>query len=639
MKQSIKLFPWVISVLLLSEILAGTITPASAETRNQLTVANLDTSQFPSISFYFWAFDGAGAFVKDVTTSEAHILENGTVLAADSIEMLEPGVRLITVINEGPTLANRYQMVARIDRIKQALITWAQSEPATSMDDFSLLNNQGPVTSNQTDPADWVTALDNYQPDLKAATPGLAGLSAAIDQALTSTGSTRKTPAILYVTPLPEDSQMSGLNDLIEKARSSDIRLFIWLVGPADYAANEKTLVLMNAAEQTNGDFFLFSGAEELPTLASYLDPLKYVYKVTYSSAVKTGGNQSLAVQVRRQGVVLDSSPLTFPLEVATPNPIFLSPPASVTRTWVQAETSKKKDYVLTPDTIEIDYLLEFPDGHQRTLAYARLFVDGRMVAENTAAPFDVFTWDISQYQQSGTHQLKVTIEDTVGLKAETIEVPVDLVVAEKPLTWFQRLTKRINLLTLIPILLVVAAGVLLILIGWKTVRRRINKKAVRSHRLQDPVTQPVEIAGDTLVPAARAETASSWPRIPGYGAALARLVLISGGKPEVQEKHEIAIGEFELTLGSDATKAKALLNYPLVSPLHARISVDEEKRFRIADEGSTAGTWLNYAPVSKTGARLEHGDVVQLGKAVFRFEQLGAENKKLKVTPVGDEK
>jgi len=55
--------------------------------------------------------------------------------------------------------------------------------------------------------------------------------------------------------------------------------------------------------------------------------------------------------------------------------------------------------------------------------------------------------------------------------------------------------------------------------------------------------------------------------------------------------------------------------------------------------EGSAAGTWLNYAPVSKNGAHLEHGDVVQFGKATFRFEQLGSETKKLKVIPLGDER
>ena len=91
---------------------------------------------------------------------------------------------------------------------------------------------------------------------------------------------------------------------------------------------------------------------------------------------------------------------------------------------------------------MEISYLLEFPDNLKRDLAYARLFVNGQLAAENTSAPFDVFTWDISKIESSDNYQLKVTIQDTVGLKGETIEVPVDVVVEEKPLTWFQRLAQ-----------------------------------------------------------------------------------------------------------------------------------------------------------------------------------------------------
>lgn len=611
------------------------VNPASAVTRNQLTIANLDTSQYPNISFYFWAFDGAGSFVKNIDSSELHILENSAVLAADTLEMLEPGVRFITVINEGPTLANRYEMVSRIDHIKQVLIKWAQAQPATTMDDFSLLNNQGAVSYIQSNPSDWVNTLTNYQPDMKKAVPGLAGLSAAIDQALTASGPTRKTPAILYITPLPDENQLAGLSDLISRADSSEVRLFIWLVGPQTYAKEEAAMLLMQAAEQTNGEFFIFSGSEELPDISAYLDPLRYVYKASYSSAIKTSGTQSLSLQVRRQTITLDSTPVSFALSVLAPKPIFLSPPATITRSWVPVE--KKGEYLLTPETVEISYLLEFPDNLKRDLEYARLFANGQLAAENTSEPFDVFTWDISKIEASGTYQLKVTIQDTVGLKGETIEVPVDVVVEEKPLSWSQRLFARFNLLTVIPVVLVVVAGVLIVLIGLKTVKRNMTKRSARSHRLQDPVTQPVEIAGEPVLHAAKLESPDSWPRIPGYGAAPARLVLLASGKPEIQEPHEIPIGEFELTLGSDATRAKALLNYPLVSPLHARIFMDEEKRFRIVDEGSTSGTWLNYAPVSKNGAHLEHGDVVQFGKASFRFEQLGAQTKKLKIIPLDD--
>lgn len=627
-----------LSLLLMVSIAIGiAAAPASAETRNQLTVANLDTSKYPLISFYFWAFDGAGEFVKNINNSEVHIIENSTVLAASTIEMLEPGVRFITVINEGPTLANRYSMVARIDHIKDALLKWAQAQPATSMDDFSLVNNQGTIAYNQANPSEWVTTINGYLPDLKNTKPGLAGLSTAIDQALSSGGATRKTPAILYITPMPEDAQMTGLNDLISRAKSAGIRLFIWLIGPTDYAITDKAEVLRQAAETTNGEFFLFSGSEQLPELSTYLDPLRYVYKATYSSAIKTSGNQSLSLQVRRQDVVLDSTPMAFSLTVAAPNPIFLSPPATINRNWIP--TDKRNEYILTPDTVEIPYLLEFPDGLTRDLKYARLFVDGKLAAENTAPPFDVFTWDISQVQQTASFQLQVKIQDTVGFQNETIEVPVEVVVAEKPLTWFERLTKRFNLLTIIPILLVFGSLVLLILIGGKTVRSSLKKKSQRTHRLQDPVTQPVEIAGEVMLHPTRVELVDAWPRIPGSGLAPARLLLLSSGKPEVQEKHEIPISEYGITLGSDATRAKALLNYPLVSPLHARIYMDEEKKFHVADEGSGAGTWLNYAPVSKNGAHLEHGDVIQFGKATFRFEQLGVEKKRLTVIPLDGEK
>ena len=37
-------------------------------------------------------------------------------------------------------------------------------------------------------------------------------------------------------------------------------------------------------------------------------------------------------------------------------------------------------------------------------------------------------------------------------------------------------------------------------------------------------------------------------------------------------------------------------------------------------DEGSIAGTWINYTPVSRNGADLEHGDIIHIGRTGFRF-------------------
>jgi predicted component of type VI protein secretion system len=45
-----------------------------------------------------------------------------------------------------------------------------------------------------------------------------------------------------------------------------------------------------------------------------------------------------------------------------------------------------------------------------------------------------------------------------------------------------------------------------------------------------------------------------------------------------------------------------------------------EDGSYRLSDEGSVAGTWINYTPVSHGGARLEHGDLIHVGRIGFRF-------------------
>jgi len=95
------------------------------------------------------------------------IIENGQLIVPDKLTLLEPGMRLIVAINEGPTLANRYAQVSRIDKVKTTLIDWAKTKTISSMDDFNLITNSGIITSNSTKPTDWVDVLNKYQPDMK----------------------------------------------------------------------------------------------------------------------------------------------------------------------------------------------------------------------------------------------------------------------------------------------------------------------------------------------------------------------------------------------------------------------------------------------------------------------------------------
>jgi pSer/pThr/pTyr-binding forkhead associated (FHA) protein len=83
-----------------------------------------------------------------------------------------------------------------------------------------------------------------------------------------------------------------------------------------------------------------------------------------------------------------------------------------------------------------------------------------------------------------------------------------------------------------------------------------------------------------------------------------------------------ISISAGEVTLGSDPNQSILVFDDLSVEGLHARLTRLEEGVFKISDEGSVAGTWVNYTPVSGEGVVLVHGDLIHIGRISFRFTQ-----------------
>jgi pSer/pThr/pTyr-binding forkhead associated (FHA) protein len=81
-----------------------------------------------------------------------------------------------------------------------------------------------------------------------------------------------------------------------------------------------------------------------------------------------------------------------------------------------------------------------------------------------------------------------------------------------------------------------------------------------------------------------------------------------------------ISITAGELTFGLDTSQASFVLDDPSVDGLHARLVRQEDGSFLLVDQGSVAGTWVNYAEVPSEGQVLQHGDVIHFGRVGFRF-------------------
>ncbi|MEM5775665.1 MAG: FHA domain-containing protein, partial [Anaerolineaceae bacterium] len=271
----------------------------------------------------------------------------------------------------------------------------------------------------------------------------------------------------------------------------------------------------------------------------------------------------------------------------------------------------------IDPASTEIGALIEFGDGHPRALQATRLYADGQLVAENLHEPFDRFTWPLAGYQQSGTAVLQLEVVDQLGLSKKSIQLPVKITVAPKPNLPFRDFLSRDQWL----IAGACAVALIVLVIVLRRRRRVPALNRVQKRRLErDPLTQPVPIRSEPARKLTMHRAAPSGPpallrRLPDSEDLTAALhaAPIPGS--------QVPLARREITLGRDGKLAMLVVNHPSVDPLHARIYRAPDGSFYIADAGSVAGTWVNFAPVSTHGTRLEHGDVVHVGRAAFRFE------------------
>jgi hypothetical protein len=607
-----------------------------AQTTQTLPISNPDTSAYPLVTLYMWPTNADGSFIGDLTTDQVHVLENDREVKVDSLNLLEPGMHVIVAVNEGTTLANFYAGKSRMDRMKEVLTAWAKTESITTLDDFSLINNTDVLQNQLSHPADWVQAIADYNPELRKATPSINSLSQATALVKGLPAADHKSRVILYITPLPDKTQLTGLQEQATAAAETNTRLFIWLVGPATYSSEDAAKTLQQIAASTGGSFFIYSGAETLPDLNSYFNPLSHEYQITYQTAIQKSGTYTLQVQVNQKTFESSSAKLSFDLKAEAPNPIFLSPPAEITLNWSQI--GEKKTWQTVPNLYTLKYMLEFPDGHERAIKTARLFVDGKLVTEVTAAPFDEIKWDLSQFTETQTHVIQIFVEDVAGFSASTIKTPVLITVNPKPQTALQKFISGINPITAGIVGLLVLMGVGLLLYFRRNFLKRQGLIRERKVIDNDPVKQPVLVEQPDYPVSSAKETPPDWPKLPGGAKAPARLIsLLAENAPRPTHKN-YALPLQDTVFGSDPVRCDIVLTGPTISAVHAKVFTDAAKHFYVADCGSAAGTWMNYAPVSKQGTRLEHGDLINIGAFAFRFEEINPEGRPIQVMPYNRE-
>ncbi len=592
---------------------------ALAQSGGVVIINQPNLADYPYISFFMETYDVNGNFVTSLEVNEVQIQENGINHSPLELNLIEPGVEIILSINESPYLNNNnVNGVSYYEQIMTTISNWAANHSSENNDNFSMATNTGLQVIRLEDPLEWQNALNNYEVNLLNTQSSVNSLSQALDLATDTNVETNKKKVILYITPLPDSEDITVLQNLAGQAVQLGVTVFVWLVAPTTYNGSEEIQPLVQLTDDTDGTFFLYSGAEELPFLDTYLQPLRYHYQVVYRSSIIQSGRQQFMVKVNSPTLQSDSPIESFTLDVLPPNPIFLAPPVNIERKWT--ETEKRNVEELEPKDTVINSIIEFPDGFDRNIKISRLYIDEKLVVENINEPFTRFIWDLEPYSESGEHQLRIEVEDETGLVGKSIDSLVYLTVEPpKPDVIGGLISGRRVLIgfLLFIVLLIMTSFLIVSLRRPRGLFDVVGRVVDRKNSIKSLKVEKTSTAGYHKSAAAQAETI---PLVKKGFDAPARLVRVTfDGLLDTQES--ILVNTSQLSFGQDKSLVNQLVDSPSVDPIHAIIFRKENDEFTIEDAGSIAGTWVNYNRVPEGGLSLRHGDLIFMGLVVFRFE------------------
>jgi len=611
--------------LLSLSLLAGQSNAVRAQSAGIARLSLVDAQGFPIVAALLDVLDADGNPITGLEPEDITALEDGQPFPITELSESAPPVQIVVAINPGPAFAIRDgEGIERFQRVTDMLTGWANSQSLKdNPDDLSLVAVAGPIITHA-EPQDWVISLDAFQPDFRSTIPNLQVLTTALNTANQETEQPGMKRAILLVTARMDDEPNIdlALNTFAEQAIESNVRVFVWFVD-SDLNFNTPSAIAFEAmALQTGGSYFAFSGMEALPDPESYFEPLRHLYSLSYNSTQTTSGEHSLAVEVDTPSGKIVSEEQSFKLDVQPPNPILVMPPEQIVR---QASPDDIFDNEhLLPEKQQLEIIIEFPDNHPRPLARTTLYVDGQPTAQNDAESFDSFSWDLSAYNESGQHELVVEVVDSLGMSKASMGIPVTITVVHAP-TGGQAFLAKYR--AYIAIGAIVLAGIILTIIllsGRARVKSRRERQEAR-RRKTDPVTQPVPIQ-QAEPPSKRkgfrkGKQASHlpWMRVDRLQNAPAHFIQL-GNNGEPLTGHPIPLIEKEITFGTDPIQSAYVLDHPSVAALHARLKQTDKGDFLLTDNGTVAGTWVNYEPIPKEGRILNHGDVVNFGQLTYRF-------------------
>lgn len=604
----------------------------------RLRIVDIDASEFPSIVFRLEALDGANDRIEDL--QGLALFEAGHPITEFDAQPLDVGVDLFFVIDANTTIEDRDEAGgdSRREKVRDSIIRYADRfmDP-TQLDRVTLIVPEGPSGRFLDRPSmvfanEVINAINFYQPDQLDDVALDRLLFMALDEAARTADEGRHQAIVLF-SNAANLADYPDTQEFLNRAQEQGVTVHTVILGSrADAHEIDQATML---AEPTGGDIVHMPDPVATDELYDKLQRRGTLTEIGYRSQLDTSGAHVISAELAgAQGeasVDVVVEPAQVHLAVDNSRPIL--------RVATDSETPLE---MIEPTHQPLVAQVEWPDEHPRAVESATLLVDsveypldGSVLDADGILTFD---WDISALQD-GVYPLQVQVVDELGLIGISPPLPLTIEI-QRPVAAAVEEPTAVGRPTAPPAtpvpavddgrpsdtLVIAGAGVVLsvalvvilvvIILLWRS-------------RRQVPAAVPVQAPVPPVQPAAPPPVAAPVVAQPEPGVTQIEMpdfavVKNAGAYLEVLEnapEHAsfIPLSGNNILLGRDPRRVAITFKDRSVSRLHARI-LESYGTYRIYDEGSASGTYVNYERVSLAPRTLADKDQIHFGRVHLRF-------------------
>jgi hypothetical protein len=401
----------------------------------------------------------------------------------------------------------------------------------------------------------------------------------------------------------------------------------IWLendnLQPFSHQAGQQYLAELSAGSR--GVSALLNSTEQVSAIWQRITAFRNHNVVEYIIDNPTGGQAEVVLSLQSKPDVRAVTTVNIP--ASAPSVVINLPPESRQITLANLDQPVQLSFSTTTTWL---------DGQQRAITSAELIVNGVAIQGIDVNRLNRFTTAITNLTY-GDNTIQVAIVDEQGQRATSPEIRLTVSEGETQLPEEVRPERSLGSTVLRYGLICLAGLVIVLLFVLLFIAfRRGRIPLLDRFRRPPPTTEiiPPAVDDDYGVPGdygVADDYGSYQPVDPAYpqwgGAPAAGPYAAAPGGPylEIVESVTRMPAVFELTgaehrIGRSPSQADVVFQNDItVSRLHASL-VLEGNDYRIYDENSTSGTWVNGQKVAEYGQQLIDGDEIRLGAVIMYY-------------------